>query len=235
MAETPPRALAERLALVFTPAAQRAPLAALAEVAHEIRASARTGIDHGVAHARLEWWRGEIERLAAGTPRHPATRRLHAAAGPGPAYARLAETLAAAELTLVGYAPDGEAELLAHLDRTHGALETLAAELAAGRADPALATHARALGRGLGLAAAVASGDLRWLAAVPADQVRRLARAALEEALALAPPFAAAQLHGLVRARLALAILDRRGGAPPALRQWWLAWRTARRALGSMV
>jgi hypothetical protein len=231
----PPAPLASRLALAFTPAPRRAGLLALAEVVHEIRASARAGIDHGVGHARLEWWQGEIERLASGRAQHPATRRLAASAGPSPNYRRLEDLRTAAELALVGYAPEGREELERHLDRAHGAHEILVAEVAAGASDPApdapLVRHGRVLGRGLGLAAALASGDAAILGAVADADLAAEARRALEAALALDARYAGAQVHGLVRARLALDGLGKPGGAPGALRQCLLAWREARRAM----
>ncbi len=240
MADAPPPVLpaaiplGERLALAFGAGARADALAALAEVEHEILASARHGIDHGVAHVRLEWWRGEIEQLASGTPRHPAARRLHVAAGAGPRYARLAELLRSAEMAVLGYAPDGRAELLAELDRSHGTRAALRAEILVGGQHPRLEDYACALGRGLGLAGALATDDATLLGAVPRTEARALAIEELDRALALEAPFTARQAHGLIRARLAREGLDRVGGELPALRQWWLAWRTARRALGSV-
>ena len=235
MAEHPaPVPLADRLALVFGAGNVGPALLALAEVEAEILASARRGIDHGVAHARLEWWRGEIGRLAAGEPRHPAACRLLAAGGRAPDYALLGEFVANAEMTVVGYAPEGEPELLAHLDRGHGTRETVRAQLLSGSRDAELGPWARALGRGLGLVAALATHDAAVLEAVRAERLAALAREALATALALPASAQPHQVHGLVRARLALATLERAGAEPSALRQWWLAWRTARRARGSV-
>ncbi|HET7198665.1 MAG TPA: squalene/phytoene synthase family protein, partial [Burkholderiales bacterium] len=53
-------------------------LAALCGIEQEIGGSLRPGIDHHVAHARLEWWREECRRCAAGSPAHPLTRELRA-------------------------------------------------------------------------------------------------------------------------------------------------------------
>lgn len=53
--------------------------AALLAVDREITASIAAGLDHAVAHARLAWWQDECERLAVGTPRHPATIALREA------------------------------------------------------------------------------------------------------------------------------------------------------------
>jgi phytoene synthase len=71
------------LAWLYSPAAQRPPLASLCAIEHEIAASVRPGLDHQVAHARLAWWREECRRCAAGQPQHPLTRELAAAFAPG--------------------------------------------------------------------------------------------------------------------------------------------------------
>jgi phytoene synthase len=63
--------------LYSTPTAQPV-LTALCAIEREIGASLRPGIDHHVAHARLEWWRGECIRSCAGSPAHPLTRELRA-------------------------------------------------------------------------------------------------------------------------------------------------------------
>jgi hypothetical protein len=226
--------LAERLALAFGAGARAPALVALAEVEHEILASARPGLDHGVAHARLEWWRGEIGRLAEGAPRHPAARRLLAAAGPLSGYARLLELLAGAEMSVLGYAPAGQDELLAHLERGHGTRAALRTEILANGQPCPPEAWTRALGRGLGLARALGEQDAVILGAVEADTVRTLALEALAHARALPAEFRARQAHGLIHVHLASAALERPGGELPALRQCWLAWRTARRALGSV-
>jgi len=70
------------LAWLYSPAAQRAPLAALCTIEQEIGASVRPGLDHQVAHARLAWWREECRRCAQGTSEHPLTRELAAAFAP---------------------------------------------------------------------------------------------------------------------------------------------------------
>lgn len=75
-----PAAPVRAFVLRFAPEALRPTAAALFDVEHELAATARDGIDHSVAHARLEWWQEELERLAVSTPRHPATRSLAAAA-----------------------------------------------------------------------------------------------------------------------------------------------------------
>jgi hypothetical protein len=54
----------------------RATLSTLLALADEISAGALRGLDHSVAHLRLEWWRGEAERYARGQPQHPWLRAL---------------------------------------------------------------------------------------------------------------------------------------------------------------
>lgn len=65
---------------LFAPPHARDALAALLTIEREIDDSARPGLDHSIAHARLDWWGEEVARLVAGAPRHPATRALAVAA-----------------------------------------------------------------------------------------------------------------------------------------------------------
>lgn len=69
------------LAWLYSPAPQRRLLQSLFGIEREIAASLRPGLDHNVAHSRLQWWREECERCAAGHPIHPLTRALAAAFG----------------------------------------------------------------------------------------------------------------------------------------------------------
>jgi phytoene synthase len=222
--------LATRLALIFAERDRRGALEALAAIDLELSEATRPGIEHTVAHAKLTWWRGEVDRLAAGRPEHPLTRALLTAAGDAPDYRLLHERLTAADFALVGFDPTSPAEWDALLARSHGALEQLGAEALAGRRDPALAAFGAALGRGLGLLAAAESAT---------DEARDalLARAggALEAAAGALPAgLRAAQAPGLVRLALARTRRGRlaRGRTPdPApLLQLWIAWRAARRA-----
>jgi phytoene synthase len=66
-------------AWLYAPEPQRRILKALFGVESEIAGSLRSGLDHGVAHSRLQWWHGECERYANGNPVHPLTRELQAA------------------------------------------------------------------------------------------------------------------------------------------------------------
>ena len=69
------------LAWLYSPEAQQPVLAKLCEIESEISSSLRPGIDHHVAHARLQWWQEECERCAQGRPVHPMTRELVKAYG----------------------------------------------------------------------------------------------------------------------------------------------------------
>ncbi|HXQ31118.1 MAG TPA: squalene/phytoene synthase family protein, partial [Steroidobacteraceae bacterium] len=151
-----PLPLAVSLSAIFAGRARPA-LEALAAIDGELALAARPGLEHAVAHAKLGWWRAEIDRLQAGRPEHPLTRILRAAAGPGPDYALLHERLASADLALAGFAPATLAELEALLYRSHGAQWQLAAEILAGAPAAATAAYGAALGTGLGLVELLAS------------------------------------------------------------------------------
>lgn len=64
------------LAWLYSTPPQQPVLASLCGIEQEIGASLRPGVDHHVAHTRLEWWRAECARCAAGNPVHPLTREL---------------------------------------------------------------------------------------------------------------------------------------------------------------
>ena len=64
------------LAWLYSTRSQQPVLAALCGIEQEVSASVRPGADHHVAHTRLEWWREEFARCAAGNPVHPLTREL---------------------------------------------------------------------------------------------------------------------------------------------------------------
>ena len=66
--------------LRFCPPDAATALAALFEIEQEVSASLKAGLEHAVAHTRLEWWAEELDRLARGIPRHPATRTLASSA-----------------------------------------------------------------------------------------------------------------------------------------------------------
>lgn len=82
-APPPPPGGARYHSWLFAPDAARDGLAALLTIERELEDSCRPGLEHSVGHLRLDWWQEETALLAAGTPRHPATRAL-AAALPAP-------------------------------------------------------------------------------------------------------------------------------------------------------
>lgn len=66
--------------LRFCPQTQVSALVALFEIEREVLFSLQHGLEHQVAHLRLEWWQEELARLADAAPRHPACRALVASA-----------------------------------------------------------------------------------------------------------------------------------------------------------
>jgi phytoene synthase len=76
MPVTPESHSARYFALLYSPAPQRLALDALFGIEREISESLRPGLDHHVAHSRLQWWREECERATVGRPVHPLTRAL---------------------------------------------------------------------------------------------------------------------------------------------------------------
>ena len=61
---------------LFLPPERRRAITALYAYCREVDDTVDEATDPQVARARLDWWRGEIERLFAGDPQHPVTRAL---------------------------------------------------------------------------------------------------------------------------------------------------------------
>jgi phytoene synthase len=61
---------------LYSPPDQQRVVQALLGLEREIAGTQRAVTEHQVVHVRLEWWRAESERLAAGSPIHPLTRAL---------------------------------------------------------------------------------------------------------------------------------------------------------------
>lgn len=118
--------------LLYAPEDRREQVCALYVIDAEIRESAQS-VNHDVAHTRLQWWRGEIDRLVNGNPQHPATRLLHEArAIESAAYSKLHELLVAADMDLVRMTYSNMRELRAYCSRSGGAIqELMAAQLLA--------------------------------------------------------------------------------------------------------
>lgn len=88
---------------------------------------------HEAAHARLQWWRGEIDRLAAGRPTHPLGQALLPLRGCRSADCTLLhERLVAADLELARLTCLTWQEHEAYLFRSAGSLQTLIAAALAG-------------------------------------------------------------------------------------------------------
>ena len=112
---------------------------------------------HTVAHHKWQWWQEEIERLRAGTPRHPLTQRLAAAAPEPGLWALLPERLELAQFELAGVAPDDAAAAERWDWRREGVLEATAIQLLTGAplpADDMARAMVQALARALGRLAA---------------------------------------------------------------------------------
>jgi 15-cis-phytoene synthase len=267
MADSPPSSALspERyLAWLYSPPEQQPVLAALCQLEGEIAGSLKAGIDHHVAHARLQWWREECERAVQGRPVHPLTRELVRACGdvaaegsagagtPSP-IAGIAGFVDTAVWDLAGATFETRKELSAYCERWATAMFETAAPT--GRSTPAAAARSaqspsplRALGAAVrevellaGLAREAHAGRLR----VPLDE---LERAGVDVGCVAKPPWPAA-LGTLLRERhevLRAAIADNvsrfgreeqvpiRGLLVWAALAWRLSWR-AQRALPNVI
>jgi phytoene synthase len=112
--------------LLYAPENKREQLLALYVIDAEIRESAQSA-NHDVAHTRLQWWRAEIDRLVNGSPQHPAMRVLNDSLGERTSFAKLHETIVAADLDLARMTYSNMAELRAYSSRSGGAIQELAA------------------------------------------------------------------------------------------------------------
>jgi 15-cis-phytoene synthase len=115
-------------AVLFAAPEARPALGAVFALEAEIRDALRPGMDHGVAHTKLQWWRGEVDRLAAGRPEHPITRELLAcASGRDVDWPALHEALTGADLELSQFTFEDLRELDAYLYRATGVYLWIAA------------------------------------------------------------------------------------------------------------
>lgn len=115
--------------LLYTPADKRELLTALFVVEAEIRASA-TQVTHEVAHTRMQWWRGEIDRLVNRNAQHPATRILQSA-WPDANFTILHEFMVSADMDLARMTYNTASEFNGYLERSGAALELFAADRSA--------------------------------------------------------------------------------------------------------
>jgi len=112
----------------------------------QIRASLAPGMDHSVAHQRLDWWQHEALRLQRGEPAHPLTRwlatRQHARGSPLPALLPLVQATALA----LAVAPlGGRDERQAYYEADTGTLFVLIGAVLSDGPQPSVLTL-RALG-----------------------------------------------------------------------------------------
>ncbi|HEX3845707.1 MAG TPA: squalene/phytoene synthase family protein [Steroidobacteraceae bacterium] len=117
------------LAWLYATRSQQPVLAALCGIEREVNASVRPGVDHRVAHTRVEWWREECARCAAGKPLHPLTRELQThleqfapASQARSALAGLSGLVAAATWDLAAAPFERRAELTAYCRRWAAAM-----------------------------------------------------------------------------------------------------------------
>jgi len=211
------------LAWLYAPQIQRPLLAALLGIEEEIGTSLTAGVDHQVAHVRLEWWRGECARCAAGTPTHPLTQAaLRSFDGLDPApLAGLAGLVDTAVWDLAAATFETRRELAAYCGRWSDAMivpvvrrGAPALDPAAGRALGVALREAELLGR---LVADARAGRLR----LPLDE---LSRAGTDPGRLAQPPWPQAvatlvrERHAALRTELAAAVRALPRATQPALR-----------------
>jgi phytoene synthase len=122
-------------------------MASLFALESEIRSIAKPGVDHAVAHLKLQWWRDEIRRLELGEPRHPRTQAaMHAAPQAGPAWRPLQDLLSSIELDLASSTYETEDELDRYLGLAAGLQRAMTSALHGGPPGHALAQFACAAG-----------------------------------------------------------------------------------------
>ena len=115
------------LAVLFTAPEARASLGALYAFEAELRRITASD-SHEAAHARLQWWRGELERLFEGRPSHPIAAALQPLKNlAGADLTLLRELLVAADLDLARFTYSSWKELDAYCFRSSGALQLLVA------------------------------------------------------------------------------------------------------------
>lgn len=192
-------------------------------------------LDHAVAHTKLAWWREEIARWIAGTPRHPLTRALPTV---GRSASRIAEIEAcfqarfqALDLTLVGFAPATAEETLLLIDRQTGSLARLSLGLATDLDPAALGSFARHLGRARGFRDALLTAAGSTEEQAPhLDGLREALAGLMAFERAGPPPLTPYLIEAtLLRSRLPRHRDESFPVRCAPLAQCWRAWRVARR------
>ena len=117
---------ARYFALLYSPASQQIVLEALFGIEREVSESLRPGMDHHVAHSRLQWWREECERVSDGHAVHPLTRTLidtvKAAGTPVAAFQGLSGIVDVAVWDLASATFESRRELTAYCERWASAM-----------------------------------------------------------------------------------------------------------------
>ncbi len=255
MPEAPDPLSARYFALLYSPPSKRIVLEHLLGIEREVSDSLRPGLDHHVAHSRLQWWADECQRTVEGRPVHPLTRGLLEATG-GSSPEGLPGIVDVTVWDLAGATFETRRELTAYCQRWAAAMvHPLGAPLALGaalREIELLSDLAREAHRGrirlpleeLERISTDPGGLARppWPGAV-AELLRsrhNSLRAELAHATSTVDRERQPELRGiLVWAALAARSLDRNERTLPdrrepgrfdAMADTWLAWRTARQA-----
>ncbi|HTY48595.1 MAG TPA: squalene/phytoene synthase family protein [Steroidobacteraceae bacterium] len=148
--ERAPRDPARYFAWLYSQGRLKAALGLLFALEQEIGAALRPGLDHAVAHARMQWWQEECGRAAAGTPVHPLMRELRTLRPPGGGEPDLAGLTRTALWDLACATFDTRRELSGYCEQWARALTGTACEWSAASAPQAL--RARRFGERLGAA-----------------------------------------------------------------------------------
>jgi phytoene synthase len=197
---------------------QRPVLAALCEIESEIATSLRAGLDHHVAHTRVQWWREECERCAQARPVHPLTRELVRAYGglTVNAHSGVPVVPAPSPLTgIIGFADTAVWDLAGATFETRRELTAYSERWAAAMIEP-IAAHASATGASsVGPPESVPAAETAPVATgVPIESRWRALGAALREVELLAN--LAPEAHS-GRLRVPLDELERAGVDPASL------------------
>ncbi len=230
------------LASLYSPPSERPVLDALFGIESEIVASLQGGLDHNVAHVRLQWWREECERVSKGTPAHPLSRTLVAAFTGTTKLAGLSGFVDVAVWDLASATFENRHELTAYCERWAAAMMVPAAAHAApsehgDRIWLALGSTMHEIEMLVNLASEAHSGRLR----LPLDEIERAG--AGPDGLAITPwPASIASIlserHRILRSLLADSVRSIDRGDQAALRGLlvWaaLAWRRSEQAQAAL-
>jgi 15-cis-phytoene synthase len=146
-----PRGSSLHYSLLFLPADQRDAITALHAFRRELADAVVQASDPGVAVARLQWWRNELDTALSGRPQHPAMKALSAAlARYTLPHEPLREIVAGAQMDLDYNRYPDFATLESYCHRVSGIVTTLSARVL-GYTEPVTLEFAGALGVGLEL------------------------------------------------------------------------------------